>query len=139
MKAARWAVLGLLSVSILVLVFALGYVFRGDSKSSPAADAPTGSATADASTALSADDFKNLNQILKILQDKYVDPDLVDKSVYRIQGLDVELTGNDRHHQNMGHRKGGPLGRCIPSAGIDDDPVIIPGHLQNPFPDALPA
>lgn len=81
MKAARWTVVGLLAVSILVLTFAIGYITRGDSS---AASPPQGS-TADATPDASADaDFKNLNQIYKILHDRYVDPELVDKeSLYQ--------------------------------------------------------
>ena len=77
LKAARWIVVGLLAVSILVLVFAFGYIARGDggSKKLSAAGA---TATPDAS-ATSNTDFKNLNDIYKILQSKYVDPDLVDR------------------------------------------------------------
>jgi carboxyl-terminal processing protease len=77
LKAARWIVLGLLAVSVLVLVFAFGYIARGDggSKNLSAASA---TATPDAS-ASSNTDFKNLNDIYKILQSKYVDPDLVDR------------------------------------------------------------
>jgi carboxyl-terminal processing protease len=77
LKAARWTVIGLLAVSILVLVFAFGYVARGDSGSdSSSSKAPT--ATPDASSSASTD-FKNLNDIVKILQSKYVDPDIVDR------------------------------------------------------------
>ena len=76
MKAARWAVIGLLAVSILVLTFAIGYIARGDSKSSAPVAAGKPTATPDASADV---DFKNLNQIYKLLQERYVDPDLVDK------------------------------------------------------------
>jgi carboxyl-terminal processing protease len=81
MKAARWTVFGLLAVSILVLTFAIGYITRGDSS----AASPPVSGSADATPDASADaDFKNLNQIYKLLQDRYVDPDLVDKeSLYQ--------------------------------------------------------
>jgi carboxyl-terminal processing protease len=82
MKAARWTVFGLLAVSILVLTFAIGYITRGDSS---AASPPAQSGSTDATPDTSADaDFKNLNQIYKLLQDRYVDPDLVDKeSLYQ--------------------------------------------------------
>ena len=49
LKAARWAVLGLLGVSILVLAFAVGYVVRGDGSSAVAA---TGDALGTRTTAL---------------------------------------------------------------------------------------
>jgi carboxyl-terminal processing protease len=74
MKAARWSIIGLLTVSILVLAFAFGYVARGDGgskQSSTAATTPTSGASADT-------DFKNLNDIYNLLQAKYVDPGLVD-------------------------------------------------------------
>lgn len=71
LKAARWTVVGLLAFSILVLAFAIGYVVRGDgggSSSSPA------SAASDQAT-----NFTNLNDIMKLLQDNYVDPDKLDR------------------------------------------------------------
>jgi carboxyl-terminal processing protease len=79
LKAARWVVIGLLAVSILVLSFAFGYVTRGDG-GSPNVTAPTTASgspqPADANAANT--DFKNLNDIYKLLQSKYVDPTLVD-------------------------------------------------------------
>ena len=77
LKAARWIVVGLLAVSIIVLVFAFGYIARGDGGSKKL-NAAGATATPDAS-ATSNTDFKNLNDIYKILQSKYVDPDLVDR------------------------------------------------------------
>lgn len=78
LKAARWIILGLLAVSILVLSFAFGYVAKGDSGSKSVATAPTPTAAGGDKT--SADtDFKNLNDIYKILQSKYVDPSIVDR------------------------------------------------------------
>ena len=78
LKAARWSVVGLLAVSILVLAFAFGYVARGDDSSPDASGSVptpgTGSSTSSADT-----DFKNLNDIFKLLQNKYVDPDIVDR------------------------------------------------------------
>ena len=74
LKAARWAVLGLLGVSILVLAFAVGYVVNGGGSS----DAATGTPSA-LDDGASPADFATLNQIYKLLHDKYVDPDLVDK------------------------------------------------------------
>ncbi len=77
LNAARWIVLGLLAVSILTLSFAFGYVARGDGDSNSLAASGV-TATPDASGSASTD-FKNLNDIYKILQGKYVDPDLVDR------------------------------------------------------------
>jgi carboxyl-terminal processing protease len=74
LKAARWSVLGLLATSIFVLVFALGYVVRGPGS----ANSPTTSSGAPDSATGSAD-FNILNDIVKILQQKYVDPDLIDQ------------------------------------------------------------
>ncbi|HZP57565.1 MAG TPA: S41 family peptidase [Dehalococcoidia bacterium] len=71
LRAARWTVLALLVASVVVLSFAIGYVVRGagdDGSSS------TQGAAADAG----AENFSNLNQILSILKDKYVDPDRID-------------------------------------------------------------
>ena len=80
MNAARWVVIGLLAVSILILSFAFGYVARGDGGSKQAAaPTPAAGATQPADTITADTDFKNLNDIYKILQSKYVDPDLVDR------------------------------------------------------------
>ena len=78
LKAARWSVIGLLAVSILVLAFAFGYVARGDGASPEATAAlPTPGSNGSATTADT--DFKNLNDIFKLLQSKYVDPDIIDR------------------------------------------------------------
>lgn len=81
LKFARWAIVGLLAVSILALVFAVGYVVRGDGSSTSAASNSSKTPNADASPekGLSNTDFKNLDQIYKLLQDRYVDPNLVDR------------------------------------------------------------
>ncbi|HEX5479305.1 MAG TPA: S41 family peptidase [Dehalococcoidia bacterium] len=73
LKAARWTVAGLLAFSVVVLAFAIGYVVRGDgdSSSSPTANADSGS---------QATNFSNLNNIMKLLQDNYVDPDKLDRT-----------------------------------------------------------
>lgn len=75
LKAARWTVLGLLAASILVLAFAVGYVWRGDGGTTSGA-LPS---AADSQKPPTEGDFANLNQIFKLLQDKYVDPNLVDQ------------------------------------------------------------
>lgn len=80
LKAARWIILGLLAVSILVLAFAFGYVAKGDGGSKTTASAaPTATAAAGGDKATADTDFKNLNDIYKILQSKYVDPSIVDR------------------------------------------------------------
>jgi len=77
LKTARWAVIGLLAGSVLVLAFALGYVVRGDGGSSPSARGDT-TATPVRSDGGSTD-FSTLNDIFRILEQRYVDPDLVDR------------------------------------------------------------
>jgi carboxyl-terminal processing protease len=79
MKAAQWAVIGLLSVSILVLAFTLGYVLNsgGDDNGSPV-NASDDRVEDDPSAEL---DFGQLNEILDLLDEKYVDPDRVDRQV----------------------------------------------------------
>jgi carboxyl-terminal processing protease len=79
MKAAQWAVIGLLSVSILVLAFTLGYVLNsgGDDNGSPV-NASGDRVEDDPSAEL---DFGQLNEILDLLDEKYVDPDRVDRQV----------------------------------------------------------
>ena len=79
LKFARWAVVGLLAVSILVLAGALGYVARGDSAATSAGKDASETPASSASQSLSSDDFKQLNDIFKLLQDRYVDPSLVDR------------------------------------------------------------
>jgi carboxyl-terminal processing protease len=79
MKSARWAVLGLLATSILVLAFALGYVTRGGGSGSGSSPTDAASKTETSDSDAATTDFKSLNQIYKLLQDKYVDPDLVDR------------------------------------------------------------
>jgi carboxyl-terminal processing protease len=68
------AVFGLLAVAVMVLVFAIGYVIgdRGDSG---------GPSRGPVESAGFADDldFATLNQMLEILEDRYVDPDLIDR------------------------------------------------------------
>ena len=78
LKAARWSVLGLLAVSILALVFALGYVLRGDGNGSSGLPSTQGDGTPSDHAAQSID-FDTLNDIVKLLQQKYVDPDLIDQ------------------------------------------------------------
>jgi carboxyl-terminal processing protease len=82
LSAARWAVIGLLAVSVLTLAFAFGYVARGDGGSDdppPASqDAPQDNGDP-GDVALTDTDFDNLNQIYELLEDKYVEPDFVDR------------------------------------------------------------
>lgn len=76
LNAVRWIVLSLLAVSILVFSFTLGYVFRGDDGTASSVD------TVDQPTVSGGEveaDFSNLNDILRLLEEKYVDPDLIDE------------------------------------------------------------
>ena len=73
LKAARWTVAGLLAFSVVVLAFAIGYVVRGDGGSSASAPASADSGSKDTN-------FSNLNDIMKLLQDNYVDPDKLDRT-----------------------------------------------------------
>jgi carboxyl-terminal processing protease len=72
--AARWAVAGLLVSSILILAFALGYVVRGGDASSPSPPPVTGSSDDDRDI-----DFATLNEIARLLQENYVEPDRIDQ------------------------------------------------------------
>jgi len=76
LNAARWTVLGLLAASILVLVFAIGYVMAdsGDASSTGPVNAPSQGQDLEGKVV----DFDTLNQILKLLDDRYVDPDRID-------------------------------------------------------------
>jgi carboxyl-terminal processing protease len=74
LRAARWTVFGLLVASVLVLTFTIGYVVRGDGGGSSSAESAGGTPTSGANA-----DFSNLNQIMKLLQDKYVEPDRLDR------------------------------------------------------------
>ncbi len=74
LNAARWSVMGLLAISILALAFALGYVVQDRT-----ADESLPAVTSAPDTSKAAGDFNNLNDIVKLLQQKYVDPDLIDR------------------------------------------------------------
>jgi carboxyl-terminal processing protease len=77
LNAARWAVGGLLALSIVVLAFAIGYVIRGDGGGDTTVvvnedNRPTGDGADEI-------DFDTLNEMVEILQDRYINPDLVDE------------------------------------------------------------
>lgn len=78
LNAARWSVLGLLAVSILALVFAFGYVYRGHNNGSSNLPSTSDNGTPAGNTSQGID-FNTLNDIVKLLQQKYVDPDLIDQ------------------------------------------------------------
>jgi carboxyl-terminal processing protease len=81
LSLARWTVIGLLAVSVLVLSFAIGYVTRGDGGSDVGDTPPPASSgdSPDGDVGLTDTDFDNLNQIFELLQEKYVEPDFVDR------------------------------------------------------------
>lgn len=72
LQAARWTIVGLLVASILVLAFAVGYVFRGDGDGTNAASDDPAAASEDV-------DFEQLNQIFRLLSERYVDPNKIDE------------------------------------------------------------
>jgi len=74
---ARWTVLGLLAVSILILTFAIGYVVRGEgaSDSEPRVNQSGGGDDIENQDV----DFDTLNEILSLLEEKYVDPERLDE------------------------------------------------------------
>src|SRR5436190_21685426 len=89
-------VVGLLAISLVVLAFAVGYVVRGDGGTS----SPT-TAASNSSSDPTAGNFSNLNQIMKLLQDKYVDPDKIDQeSLYEaaINGMLQTLSDSDVYY-----------------------------------------
>jgi carboxyl-terminal processing protease len=73
-KAAQAAVFSLLAIAVVVLVFAVGYVVGERGEEAPAS-AGREAATVDAETT----DFTHLNEIYDVLEDKYVDPDIIDR------------------------------------------------------------
>jgi len=75
LNAARWTVLGLLAASILVLAFAIGYVLADDDASA----SPTVNSSSNGQDLDGDVDFETLNEILSLLDDRYVDPDRIDE------------------------------------------------------------
>jgi len=77
-KTIQAGVFGLLALAVVVLVFAIGYVFGDRGEESSASSAPPDNTTD--SEGLPRDtDFANLNEIFEIIEDKYMDPDVVDR------------------------------------------------------------
>jgi carboxyl-terminal processing protease len=94
MKAAQWAVVGLLSISILVLAFTLGYVLNEGGTDAATPDVNVDGDRLDPG-ADSDINFSQLNEILDVLGDKYVDPDRIDaQTLYEaaINGMLETLT-----------------------------------------------
>lgn len=76
-NAARAIVLSLLAVSVMVLTFAIGYVIADNANDEPAGSSQQ--ADRDDGPAANGDlDFDQLNQILRLLNERYVNPDLID-------------------------------------------------------------
>jgi len=75
LNAARWTVLGLLAVSILILAFAIGYVLAdGDASASPRVDSSSNGQDVNGEV-----NFETLNEIVSLLSDRYVDPTRIDE------------------------------------------------------------
>lgn len=95
-RAARGAVLGLLGLSVLILAFAIGYVARGDGDGSPASPPPA--VSSDGGTDV---DFATLNEMLRELQQNYVDPDRIDaQTLYEaaIRGMLATLSDSGTYY-----------------------------------------
>ncbi len=75
LNTARWAVLSLLAASIVMLSFAIGYYLNNDDSAPATVNVDGGSRPDDQTTGV---DFAQLNQILALLEQKYVDPDRID-------------------------------------------------------------
>jgi carboxyl-terminal processing protease len=92
-KALQAAVFGLLAVAIAVLVFAVGYVVGDRGEGAPAGSGGSGDAAAgqDGGGQPNDTDFGNLNDIFQILQEKYVDPDLIDRQTQYQQAINGML------------------------------------------------
>jgi carboxyl-terminal processing protease len=85
-NSVRWAVFGLLGASLLIFAFAIGFVLRGDGDGSgPSAGDGDGAAATDDI------DFRSLDEILKVLDDNYVDPDRVDPQTLYEAAIDGML------------------------------------------------
>ena len=151
LNTARWAVLGLLAVSVLVLSFAVGYVVNnGDGDGRPSVNLDDGDRPSD-----SADgevDFAQLNQMLDLLEDKYVDPDridsqtlyeaaingmletLTDSGVFYIDPVTVATsTGISGSFEGIGATVASENGEIVIVAPIEDTPAeragILPGDV----------
>lgn len=95
LNAARWTVFGLLGVSILVLSAAIGYIVGGSGDADSEDSSPSVIDAGDNSDLPSDLDFEQLNEILELLNDKYVDPDRIDsQTLYEaaINGMLETLT-----------------------------------------------
>lgn len=95
LSVARAIVLSLLAVSVMVLTFAIGYVIADNANDEPAASSQLPDRNDDTPAATTGLDFDQLNQILRILNDRYVNPDLIDnETLYQaaINGMLETLT-----------------------------------------------
>ena len=90
-KAAQAAVFSLLGISVVVLVFAVGYIFGDRGEAGPTAAPPVTTAGSDGGDQPIDADFANLNEIYGILEDRYVDPDLVDRQTQYEQAINGML------------------------------------------------
>ena len=78
LNAARWTILGLLAISVVVLAFAIGYVINGgdDGDTTVVVNGEDSDIT---DGTIDEVDFANLNSMLEILEDRYYNPDMIDK------------------------------------------------------------
>ncbi len=149
LNAAKWAVGGLLALSILILAFAVGYVVNdgGDASSLPTVDAPD-DGRSDGQSA----DFAQLNEILKLLEEKYVDPDRIDEQTlyeaaingmletlsdsgtFYVDPVTVQTsTGPSGSFEGIGATVSTQDGQIVIVAPIEDTPAaragILPGDV----------
>ena len=148
LNAARWTVIGLLAASIVVLAFAIGYVLADDDASaSPTVNSPSDGESIDGDI-----DFETLNQIVSLLDDKYVDPEVLDEqALYEaaINGMLQTLsdsgtfyvdpvtvatsTGPSGSFEGIGATVASENGEIVIVAPIEDTPAdragILPGDV----------
>jgi carboxyl-terminal processing protease len=90
-KAAQAAVFSLLGVSVVVLVFSVGYLFGDRGEAGLTAASPVTTSGSDGGDQPIDADFSSLNEIYSILEDRYVDPDLVDRQTQYEQAINGML------------------------------------------------
>jgi hypothetical protein len=131
LNAARWTVLGLLAASILVLAFAIGYVLADDGGDSSSGNV---NASGDAKDLEGEDvDFDVLNQIIKLLDDRYVDQDRLDnRALYEaaINGMLQTLSDSGTFYVDpvtvaTGHGPSGSFEGIGATVSTQDGQIVI--------------